>query len=73
MCSESVNCINGAQLKNVAPQKQNAIYKTRAQYAKRNCDFELFKAPCAPTINAKKASCHKTVLKSTERKRNFIK
>ncbi len=46
-------------LKNVAPQKQNAIYKTRAQYAKGNCAFELFKAHCAATINAKNASFHK--------------
>jgi hypothetical protein len=30
-------------LKNVAPQKQNAICKTRAQYAKHNNAFELFK------------------------------
>jgi hypothetical protein len=43
-------------LKNVAPQKQNAICKTRAQYLKRNCAFELFKAHCAATINAKNAS-----------------
>jgi hypothetical protein len=40
-------------LKNVALQKQNAICKTRAQYAKPNCAFELFKAHCAATINAK--------------------
>ncbi len=46
-------------LKNVAPQKQNAICKTRAQYAKGNCPFELFKAHCATTINAKNASLHK--------------
>jgi hypothetical protein len=37
-------------LKNVAPQKQNAICKTRAQYAKHNYAFELFKAHCAATI-----------------------
>ncbi len=43
-------------LKNVAPQKQNAICKTKAQYSKRNCAFELFKAHCAATINAKNAS-----------------
>jgi hypothetical protein len=30
----------GAQLKNVAPQKQNAIFKPRAQSAKRNCAFK---------------------------------
>jgi hypothetical protein len=45
--------------KNVAPQKQNAICKTRARYAKRNCAFELFKAHCAATINAKNASLKK--------------
>ncbi len=36
--------------------KQNAISKTRAQYAKRTCAFELFKVHCAATINAKNAS-----------------
>jgi hypothetical protein len=60
-------------LKNVAPQKQNAIFKTRAQYAKGNCAFELFKAHCATTINAKNASFHKKILKRKERNRNFIK
>jgi hypothetical protein len=40
----------------VAPQKQNAIRKTREQYAKGNYAFELFKAHCAATINAKNAS-----------------
>jgi hypothetical protein len=54
--------------KNVAPQKQNAICKTRAQYAKRNCAFELFLAHCAGKINAKNASFHKKILK-----RNFFK
>ncbi len=43
-------------LKNVAPQKQNAIWKTRAQYAKRNCSFELLKVHFAATINAKNGS-----------------
>jgi hypothetical protein len=43
------------KLKKVAPQKQNAICKTRAQYAKCNCAFELFKALCAVTINTKNA------------------
>jgi hypothetical protein len=42
--------------KNVALQKQNAICKTNAQYAKRNWAFEQFKAHCAATINAKNAS-----------------
>jgi hypothetical protein len=46
-------------LKKVAPQKQNAICKTRAQCAKRNCAFELFKAHCAATINARNSSFHK--------------
>jgi hypothetical protein len=45
--------------KNVAPQKQNAICKLRAQYAKCNCTFKLFKAHCAATINAKNASFQK--------------
>jgi hypothetical protein len=51
------------KLKKVAPQKQNAICKTRAQYAKRNCAFELFTAHCA-TINAKNASFHKKIATS---------
>jgi hypothetical protein len=51
----------GAQLKNVALQTQNAICKARAQYVKRNCAFELFKAHCGATINAKNASFHKNV------------
>jgi hypothetical protein len=64
------------------PQKQNTICKSRAQYAKRkaqnakrkmqnakrNCAFEILKAHCAATINAKNASFHKQVLK-----RNFLK
>jgi hypothetical protein len=58
-------------LKNVAQQKQNAICKTRAQYAKRNCAFELFKAHCAATINAKNAS-FKFFFKHKEHNRNFI-
>jgi hypothetical protein len=45
--------------KNVAAQKQNAICKTRAQYAKRNCAFELFKAHFAVTIDAKNVSFDK--------------
>jgi hypothetical protein len=49
-------------LKNVATQKQNAICKTRAEYAKRNCAFELFKAHCAATINTKIASFQKKIL-----------
>jgi hypothetical protein len=63
----------GAQPSNVAPQKQNAICKTIAQYAKRNCAFELFKAHCAATINAKNASFHTQILKHKEHNRNFIK
>jgi hypothetical protein len=65
-------------LKNNATQKQNAICKTRAQYAKDNCAFELFKAHCAATINAKNASFHKKILKCKERNlllhqiRNFL-
>ncbi len=47
----------------VAPQKKKAISKTRAQYANRNCAFELFKAHCAATIDAKNASFHKKCLK----------
>jgi hypothetical protein len=47
------------KLKKVAQQKKNAICKTRAQYAKRNCVFKLFKAHCAATINAKNASIPK--------------
>jgi hypothetical protein len=46
-------------LKNVATQNQIAICKPRAQYAKRNCTFKLFKAHCAATINAKNTSFHK--------------
>jgi hypothetical protein len=60
-------------LKNVAPQKQNAFCKTRAQYAKHNCAFEPFKAHCAATINAKSASFYKKILKRKERNRNIIK
>ncbi len=60
-------------LKNIAPQKQNAISKTRAQYAKLNCAFELFKVHFAATINAKNACFHKKILKLKERNRNFIK
>jgi hypothetical protein len=56
-------------IQKVAPQKQNAICKTRAQNAKRNCAFELFKAHCVATINAKNASFHKKILK---RNSNFI-
>jgi hypothetical protein len=49
--------------KNVAPQKQNVICKPRAQYAKRTCTFELFKAHCAASINAKNISFHKKTFK----------
>ncbi len=52
-------------------QKQNAICKTRAQYTKRNCAFELFKVHCAATTNAKNASFHKKILKCKIRKGNF--
>jgi hypothetical protein len=37
--------------------------KKRAEHAKRNCAFELFKVHCATTINAKNASFHKQFLK----------
>ncbi len=47
---------------NVAPQKQNAICKPRAQYAKHNCTLKLFKEHCAATVNAKNASFHKKFL-----------
>jgi hypothetical protein len=60
-------------LKNVAPQKQNTICKTRAQYTKCNCAFEQFKAHCTATINAKNASFHKKIFKRKDRNRNSIK
>jgi hypothetical protein len=44
--------------KNVAPQKQNPICKGKAQNANA---LELFKAHCAATINAKKASLNKSL------------
>jgi hypothetical protein len=50
--------------KNVAPQKQNAICKPRAQYAKCNCAFKLFKGHCTATINAKNANFHKNIFKA---------
>jgi hypothetical protein len=59
-------------IKNVAPQKQNAICKTRVQYAKRNCAIEQYKAHCATTINAKNASFHEKILKRKKRSCNFI-
>jgi hypothetical protein len=59
--------------KNVAPQEQNAICETRAQFAKHNGAFELFKAYCAATINAKNESFHNNILKRKERKRHFFK
>jgi hypothetical protein len=40
-------------------QKKKAICKTRAQCAKHNCAFELFKAHCAATNNAENANFHK--------------
>jgi hypothetical protein len=55
ICMHSWAC----NIKNVAPQKQNTVCKTRAQYAKRNCTFELFEVHCEATINAKNASFHK--------------
>jgi hypothetical protein len=58
-------------LKKVAPQKQNAIRKTRAQYAKRNCAFELFKAHCAATIYAKSTSFQQKIIKRKERNAIF--
>jgi hypothetical protein len=48
---------------NVAPQNQNALYKTSMQDAKRNCVFDLFKGHCTATINAKNASFHNKFLK----------
>jgi hypothetical protein len=48
-----------ATFKNVAPQKQNAICKFRAQYTKRNCILKLFKAHCVTTINAQNAGFQK--------------
>jgi hypothetical protein len=65
-------CIVGCNIKNVALQKQNAICKTRAQYAKRNCAFELFRAHRAATINANNASFHKKISKHKKRNRNYI-
>ncbi len=58
--------------KDVAPQKQNTICKTREQYAKCKCAFELFKAPCATTVNAKNASFYKKISKCKQRKLNFL-
>jgi hypothetical protein len=55
-----------ATFKNIAPQKQNAICKLRAQYTKRNCAFKLFKAHCAATINAENAGFHKKILKQVQ-------
>jgi hypothetical protein len=45
----------------------------RAQYTERNCAFELFKAHCAKTINAKNASFPKKIFQRKECKRNFLK
>jgi hypothetical protein len=47
-------------------QKQNAICKTRAQCAKGNSAFELFKEQCATTINAKNVSLKKKFFKGKE-------
>jgi hypothetical protein len=55
-----------ATFKNVAPQKQNAICKLRAQYTKRNCTFKLFKAHRAATNNAQNAGFHNKVLKQAQ-------
>jgi hypothetical protein len=55
-------------IKNVAPQNQNAICKTRAQYATRNCAFELFIAHCAATIMPRTQVFTKNFL---AKKRNF--
>jgi hypothetical protein len=49
--------------KNLVSQKQNAISKTRAQYAKRHCAFKLFKVHSSATNNAKNASFHKQFFK----------
>ncbi len=47
--------------KNVALQKQNAICKPRAQYAKHNCAFKLFEVHCPTPINNKNASYHRNI------------
>jgi hypothetical protein len=52
---------------------QNANFKTSAQYAKRNCTFELFTAHCTATINAKNISFHKKFFKYKEDNHNCIK
>jgi hypothetical protein len=60
-------------LKNIAPQKQNANWKTRVQYAKRNRAFELFKAHCAATINAQERKfLQQKNLRRKKRNCNFI-
>jgi hypothetical protein len=59
--------------KKVAPQKQNVICKLRAQYAKRNYAFNLFKAHCAATLNAKNASFHKFFFKGQRTQAQLFK
>jgi hypothetical protein len=43
-------------------KSKKQFLKQDPQYAKRNRAFELFKAHCAATINAKNASFHKKIL-----------
>jgi hypothetical protein len=47
---------------NAAPQKQNTIYKLKAQNAICYCAFKLFKAHCAASSNAKNANFHNRFL-----------
>jgi hypothetical protein len=54
-------------------KKQFVKQERNTQNAKRNCAFELFKAHCAATINAKNASFHKKILKRKEHHHNFLK
>ncbi len=48
--------------KNVAPQKQNAICKLRAQYAKCNCTFKLFKGIVQRKLRWVKSGVNRRVL-----------
>jgi hypothetical protein len=45
-------------------------FEKRAQYAKRNCAFALFKAHCAATVTV---MLSKKLVKRKERNRNFFK
>jgi hypothetical protein len=60
-------------LKNVAPQKQNTICKTRAQDSKRNCAFELLKRIVPQQLMLRSQVFTQIFLKRKERNRNFIK